>query len=274
MAELTMLCVHAHPDDEALFTAGIQAHYARRGIRQVLVTCTLGDLGFDPEGRGFDEPDYDAAAVIETRAAELAESCRILGIDRAIQLGYHDSGMDGWATNASPGAFINQDRDEVARRIAQIIEEEQPQVVVTYGPDGFYGHPDHVATNDVTMRAIAQSTGVEKVYYVALGKSVLAGFIDLARGAGLVLPEWLDDGLIPGVDDDEVGATIDCTDVVAQKHRALAAHRSQHDNADLVALPDDLFAAVFGTESYVRAVDTTGAPLPETDLFSGVTATP
>jgi len=267
---LTMLCVHAHPDDEALFTAGVQAHYSRQGVRQVLITCTVGDLGFDPSGKGFRDDGYDADAVRETRAEELESSCSILGIDRAVQFGYHDSGMAGWDTNEDPKSFMNQAVTEVAQRIAAVIEQEQPQVVVTYAADGFYGHPDHIATHFATMEAIAMTHCVEKVYFVALAKTALARFIDLARGAGMTLPEWLDAGLVHGIDDDLVQTSIDCHDVVEAKHRALAAHRSQHDNDDLVAMPNDLFAAVFGTESFVRGVNTTDAPLPESDLFAGI----
>jgi LmbE family N-acetylglucosaminyl deacetylase len=267
---LTMLCVHAHPDDEALFTAGIQAHYARRGVRQILITCTVGDLGFDPNGRGFEDEGFDVEAVRETRAAELAESCALLSIDRAIQLGYHDSGMAGWPTNERPIAFINQDRAEVARRILEVIEQERPQVVVTYAADGFYGHPDHIATHLATMEAVSAATCVQKVYFVALAKTELSGFIELAKAAGMVLPEWLESGLVVGIDDELVQTAVDCSDVVELKHRALAAHRSQFDNADLVDMPDELFDAVFSVESYVRGLDTTGSALPETDLFVGI----
>ena len=266
----TMLCVHAHPDDEALFTGGVQAHYGDRGVRQVLITFTNGNLGIDPEGRFFTDEGHDAPSVVALRAEELAASCAILGIDRAVQLGYHDSGMAGWETNKAPDAFVNQDIAEVADRIAAVIADEKPHVVVTYAADGYYGHPDHIATHHATMEAVRRSEGVQKVYFIALAKTALAGFIELARGAGMALPEWLDRELVVGIDDELVGTIIDCSDAADRKQRALAAHRSQHDNQDLVAMPSDLFTAVFGTESYVRGLTTTNAPFLETDFFTGV----
>jgi len=267
---LTLLCVHAHPDDEALFTGGIEALYADRGVRQVLVTCTNGALGYDGEGRGSREEGFAADPVVENRSAELAASAAILGIDRVVMLGYADSGMAGWPENEHPDAFVNQPRDEVVARLVAIMEEEQPEVVVTYDAHGFYGHPDHIATHEVTVAAVEASGIPHKLYTVAIPESALAGFVELAQRGGMDLPEWISEGLVVGTPDAEVQTVIDCSDVVERKHRALAAHATQVDNADLVAMDDELFAAIFGTEMFVRLLDRTGSPLPEADLFAGV----
>ena len=266
----TLLCVHAHPDDEALFTAGIEAHYAKRGVRQVLVTCTVGQLGFDSDGVGSDDPRHDPDRVAAERVVELQTSCDILGIDRLEVLGYRDSGMAGWAANDAPEAFVQQSIEEASARIAEVIKEERPQVVVTYASDGFYGHPDHIHTHRATMAAVAATEGiVEKVYFVAMPKTAIEGFLVLAKESGMELPEWLDGELIFGTEDDLVQTVVDCSDVVRLKHQALAAHASQVDNADLVGMDDELFDAVFSVEMFVRGFDTTGSPLPETDLFAG-----
>jgi LmbE family N-acetylglucosaminyl deacetylase len=264
-----LLCVHAHPDDEALFTAGVMARYAADGVRSVLVTCTDGSLGFAPDGAAPHTAGHDRAAVARARRAELEDSARLLGVDRLEWLGFEDSGMAGWPENSLDDAFINQPLDEVARLIADVIAAERPQVVVTYDAHGFYGHPDHIATHRATMAAVGRSDGVEKVYFPAIPATVLAAYLELARDMGLVLPEWLDD---PdwGVPDELVQTEVDCSAFVSRKHAALAAHASQTDNADLVGLPDELFALVFGTERFVRAFDATGTPLPEVDLFAGV----
>jgi LmbE family N-acetylglucosaminyl deacetylase len=273
MTRATLLCVHAHPDDEALFTAGIEAHYARRGVRQVLITCTVGQLGFDSDGVGCGDARHNPERVAAERVAELETSCEILGIDRLEVLGYRDSGMAGWAENQAPDAFVQQPVEVVAARIASVIEEERPQVVVTYADDGFYGHPDHIHAHRATMAAVAATEGiVEKVYFVAMPKTAIDGFVTLAQESGMELPEWLDGELIFGTDDDRVQTIIDCGDVVRLKHQALAAHASQVDNADLVGMEDDLFDAVFSVEMFVRGFDVTDAPLPETDLFVGTTA--
>ena len=271
MSARTMVCVHAHPDDEALFTAGVQAHYGRQGVRQVLITCTTGGLGFDAEGRSSIDHAHDAEIVAATRAEELSRSCEILGIDRVEQLGYDDSGMAGWKSNLAETAFVNQSVDEVSAKIAKILEEERPQVVVTYGSDGFYGHPDHIQTHIATMAAVEKSPWVQRVYFVAFSESTLKRCIEKGE-AGMSLPDWLRLGLVQGVHDELMETSVDCSDVVELKHRALRSHASQSDNDDLVALPKEVFVEWFGTETYLRGYDTTGSPLPETDLFAGVVA--
>ena len=261
--------MHAHPDDEALFTAGVMARYASEGVRSVLVTCTDGSLGFAPDGTGPHDPGHDRDLVAKARRVELERSAGLLGVDRLELLGYRDSGMVGWPQNDDPAAFIRQDPDDVAARIAAVIDEERPQVVVTYDANGFYGHPDHIFTHRATMAAVGRSAAVEKCYFPAVPASMLQGFLDLAVGAGMVLPEWLED---PdwGTPDELVATEVDCAAWVRVKHAALAAHASQVDNADLVGMPEEVFDLVFGTERYVRALDTTGTPLPERDLFEGV----
>src|ERR1700722_6162274 len=119
----TMVCVHAHPDDEAFFGAGATAHYAALGHRVVLFTCTSGQLAFEAEGGSGDQEGHDELQTRATRAQELQRSAEILGISRVITLGYDDSGMMGWPENKNPHAFMNADVDAVARTIASIVDE-------------------------------------------------------------------------------------------------------------------------------------------------------
>jgi LmbE family N-acetylglucosaminyl deacetylase len=264
-----LLCVHAHPDDEALFTAGVMAKYHADGVRSVLVTCTDGSLGFGPDGIGPHEPSHDRDLVATARRGELEASATLLGVDRLELLDYRDSGMAGWPENDDARAFIRQPLDEVAGRIAAVLDEERPQVVVTYDANGFYGHPDHVFTHLATMAAVVATAAIERVYFPAIPESMLAAFLDLAKGAGMELPEWLE---APdwGTPDELVRTEVDCSQWVRVKHAALAAHASQVDNADLVGMPDEVFDVVFGTERYVRGLDRTGSALPESDLFQGI----
>ena len=264
------MCVHAHPDDEALFTAGIMARYAAAGVRSVLVTCTDGSLGFGLDGVGPHDAGHDRDEVAIMRRGELVHAARLLGVDRLETFGYRDSGMAGWPENHEEGVFIRQPVDDVAARIAAVFDEERPQVVVTYDANGFYGHPDHVFTHLATTAAVEATESVARVYFPAIPESMLAGFLDLAREAGMELPEWLE---APdwGTPDELVQTEVDCTPWVRLKHAALAAHASQVDNADLVGMPEEVFDIVFGTERYVRGLDRTGSPLPETDLFQGIT---
>jgi len=264
-----LLCVHAHPDDEALFSGGVMARYAAEGVRSVLVTCTDGSLGYAPDGTGVGEAGHDRAAVAAARRAELEASASLLGVDRLEVLGHQDSGMLGWPQNEFASSFINQPLDGVVEELLEVMDAERPQVVVTYDDNGFYGHPDHVYAHRATMAAVERAGYVEKVYFPAIPETLLKGFLDLARDGGLVLPEWLED---PdwGAPDDLVATEVDCTAWVRAKHAALAAHASQVDNADLVGLPDELFDAVFGVERFIRGLDRTGTALPEHDLFEGV----
>ncbi len=102
---LTLIAVHAHPDDEASSTGGILARYAAEGIRTVLVTCTDGALGDGHEATKPGESGHDEAWVVAKRRQELEKSCEILGVSSLEMLGYRDSGMIGWPQNEAAGSF-------------------------------------------------------------------------------------------------------------------------------------------------------------------------
>src|SRR5665213_2556112 len=125
----TLVCVHAHPDDEAFFGAGASAHYATLGHRVVLITCTYGQLGIDLSGRPGNEAQHDSLATKIVRAGELQRAAALLGIARVVTLGFEDSGMKGWPENDHPNAFINVDVDAVAGTIATIFDQERAAVV-------------------------------------------------------------------------------------------------------------------------------------------------
>src|SRR5690242_1124679 len=102
---LTLMAVHAHPDDEAIGTGGVLARYAAEGVRTVLVTCTDGRCGDGPGGVKPGDPGHDPHAVVEMRRKELEASCAALKVAHLELLGYADSGMMGWATNNGDGSF-------------------------------------------------------------------------------------------------------------------------------------------------------------------------
>ena len=103
---LTLMAVHAHPDDEALGTGGVLARYADEGVRTVLVTCTNGELGDAPGGVKPDDPAHDEDVVVPLRRQELEASCRALGISDLELLGYHDSGMEGLGPERRPRLLL------------------------------------------------------------------------------------------------------------------------------------------------------------------------
>ena len=150
MAEtLTMMAVHAHPDDEASSTGGVLAAYSAQGIRTVVVTCTNGEFGDAHGGVKPGQDGHDEQAVARQRLAELRESCAILGVTDLELLGYHDSGMPDWDYKDRPDAFCNIPQAEVAARISGLIERYRPQVLITYDDQGPYQHPDHVHASRV-----------------------------------------------------------------------------------------------------------------------------
>ncbi|MGH9061880.1 MAG: PIG-L family deacetylase [Acidimicrobiales bacterium] len=279
------MAVHAHPDDEASSTGGVLARYAAEGIRTVLVTCTDGSCGDGAGGVKPGEPGHDPAAVSAMRQVELEASCRALGVDHLELLGYRDSGMMGWSTNDTPGSFWGMDVAAAAGPLAALMERYQPQVVVTYDADGFYGHPDHIMAHRITMAAV-ETTGIPaKVYFPAIPRSALASFTTAMRAAGIeppgasdreegqfADPEEVEESSGPdiGTDDELIAARVDVGAYVDRKFAALGAHASQSDNIFFLRLGDELFAELFGVESFVRARDRTGAPIPETDLFVGL----
>jgi LmbE family N-acetylglucosaminyl deacetylase/predicted DCC family thiol-disulfide oxidoreductase YuxK len=287
---LTLLAVHAHPDDETLFGGGVLARSSDEGVRTVVVTCTGGELGFGPDGTLPGSPGRDDDAVGELRRGELAESCRILGVGHLELLGYRDSGMAGWAQNRASGAFCGVPVGEAAARLGEVLARERPDVVVTYGADGFYGHPDHIQAHRVAMAAIEALAGADpawrpRVFFVAMTRAALAGLVDYGRVSGTAMPEWvaaaLDraDGVGEGGEASPppvpITALVDCTGVVERTHAALAAHASQIDNAALVVMDPAAYRAAFGVEAYAAAAAAPAtAPAPAgglvTDLFAGL----
>src|ERR1700704_5759850 len=114
---LTLMAVHAHPDDESSSTGGVLARYGDEGIRTVVVTCTNGELGDGPGGVKPGEASHDEGAVVATRLAEVEKACRILKVTNLELLGYRDSGMADWQFKDHADAFCNVPIDESAGRL-------------------------------------------------------------------------------------------------------------------------------------------------------------
>src|SRR5580692_8634205 len=128
---LTLMAVHAHPDDEATGTGGVLAQSAAQGIQTVLVTCTDGSCGDGPGGVKPGEPGHDPAAIVAMRQVELEASCAVLNITHVELLGYADSGMMDWPQNDAPGSFWKTPVAEAGARLAKLIDTYQPDVIVT-----------------------------------------------------------------------------------------------------------------------------------------------
>jgi LmbE family N-acetylglucosaminyl deacetylase len=266
---LTLMAVHAHPDDEASTTGGILARYAGEGVRTVLVTCTNGEMGDLPGGAKPGDERHDEAEVVAMRRRELEESARVLGVAHLEMLGYRDSGMAGWEANRHPRAFARMEPAEAARPLVALMERFRPQVVVTYDDNGFYGHPDHIQAHRITVAALDALRSDARLYHPQIRRSRLRGFRERIAEMGVEPPDVDEDNF--GVPDELIAASVDCRAQAARKRAALAAHASQQENLFFLRFPDEAFAEAFGVEEFVRArpAATPGAP-PETDLFAAL----
>ena len=265
----TLLLVHAHPDDESIFTGGVMMKAKAHGHRVVNVTSTRGEVG---EIYNMDEAE-SRPRLGEIRAAELKAADEILGVDRQEFLGYRDSGMVDTADNKDPRSFPQARLDEAAGRLAVFVREERPDVVVTYAEDGVYGHPDHIKAHFVTLAALdlieKEGWAPKKVYYTAIPRSMMEAFVQQ-------MPEEArrqasGNMRIAGTPDDLVTTRVDVHDYVERKREAFQAHRSQNDpNSWFATMQDQVFELAFGTEYFQLARGKVGSPPPEPDLFAGI----
>ncbi|MFE0699478.1 N-acetyl-1-D-myo-inositol-2-amino-2-deoxy-alpha-D-glucopyranoside deacetylase [Streptomyces sp. NPDC058872] len=288
-----LLLVHAHPDDESINNGVTMARYAAEGALVTLVTCTLGEEGeVIPPDLAHLAPDREDR-LGPHRIGELAAAMAELGVTDHRFLGgpgrFRDSGMMGVEQNGRTNAFWNTDVDTAAPHLVEVIREVQPQVLITYDPDGGYGHPDHIQAHRVATRAaelaadpayrpdLGPAHAIAKTYWNRVPRPVAeAGFARL-RTEGSVFPgvAALDD--VPGVVDEdlitaEITADPACT---ARKVAAMAAHATQVAvDGPFFALSNDLAQPIFTTEYYelVRGVPGAPAGTRETDLFAGVGA--
>ena len=245
-----LLLVHAHPDDESIYTGATMARYAAEGVQVTLVTCTLGELGeiIPPSLAHLAAEKEDRLG--EYRIGELAAACAALGVtDHRFLAGpgrWRDSGMMGTEGNDDPRCFWRADLDQAARALLDVIAEVRPQVLLTYDANGAYGHPDHIQAHRVAWRAceLAGPDGPAKVYAAA------------ALGSG------------PG----QVTTEIDAHAYFSRKLAAMRAHATQITvDAPNFALSDGVCREASGTEYYTLLAGTCGPRGPgdrEDDLFA------
>lgn len=249
----TVLALHAHPDDEAIFTGITLQRLAEAGARTVLVVATAGELGTSRV------PLRPGETVPERRIAELERSAQLLGVSRLVLLGYRDSGLPGWPSGTHARALAVADPVRLARTVAEIADEEGASTVIHDDDHGIYGHPDHRATSRVGATAAAlvgaasyrMTVDREHLHVSARDGHLVHG---AARAAAV-----------------EFGrATVEIDLAVtghaahlAGKRAAITAHASQIDDAEV---PDTGFADAYGFEWFRRA----DAPRPGAARVPGV----
>lgn len=277
-----LLFVHAHPDDETINNGVTIARYAEQGAEVTVVTCTLGEEGEIIDERwlrlGVEESDQLGGY----RIGELTAALGRLGLAGPRFLG----GAGRWRDSGMPGTpprrhlrFVDADPDEAVAELAAIIAELRPHVVVTYDPDGGYGHPDHIQTHRITTAALAASSWqVPKFYWTVMSASAFRAGID-ALGDDDILPDWI----VPptelefGFTDDRITAVVEAPEQVPAKVAAIAEHATQMvvgPTGRTFTLSNKMVLPVLGAEHYVLVH---GEPGPtdergwETDLLAGLT---
>jgi len=294
-----LLLVHAHPDDECFTTGGLIARSIAEGRRVDLVVCTGGEEG------EIHDPDLDAdearPRMAAIRTAELDCSIASLAVGpgelHLHQLGYRDSGMIGSEANANPAAFWQVEMDEATGRLASVIRECRPAVMVTYDANGNYGHPDHINAHRIAVAAMQAAAdpsrfadagpawAVAKFYEVAFNRDRWFELMGEMKERGIELP-WdfdSDDSSAEAAAEEEESFGVAAADITtfvevgpyaAQKRASMACHRTQRqDFGWLLDLPDDLASRWLSPESFVltrwpaRGVE---AGAQEASVFDGL----
>jgi LmbE family N-acetylglucosaminyl deacetylase len=233
----TVVVLHAHPDDEAIFTGATVRRLADRGARVVLVTATAGELGTPKLSLG-------GRTVGQVRRAELERSAELLGVARLVLLGRRDSGLPGWEAGRHPRALVRADLPAVARTLARLVEVEQAEAVVGYDADGVYGHPDHVAVHLLARHAAglagvtSYDATVDREHLHFAGDHVLDSAVEGAGGSRTY-------GRVTA----EISVALAATPrELAVKRAALLAHASQIDEA----LLGERFEETYELEWFLR----------------------
>jgi LmbE family N-acetylglucosaminyl deacetylase len=256
---MKLLAVLAHPDDESLGFGGTLAKYAAEGVDVFLLTATRGERGRYRGCRLGDggHPGQDALAAI--REGELRHAAAALGVRDVLLLDYVDGSLD----RAAPRAVVG--------RIAAHITHLRPDVVVTFGPDGAYGHPDHIAISQFTTAAVASAdVAVAKLYYLAWPQAtwdvyqaavgMLRSTVDGVERQPMPWPAWA------------LTTVVDARYVWPVVWRAVLCHESQVSAyGPLKDLTHERHEELWGQQSFYRAFSTVnGGREREVDLFEGV----
>jgi LmbE family N-acetylglucosaminyl deacetylase len=262
---LKLLAIFPHPDDETLGLGSTLARYPSEGVETYLVCATRGERGwFDSEG-----PDPGLEEVGRIREAELRCAAEHLRLQEFCFLDY----IDGEVDQADP--------QEIIGKMVAHIRRIKPQVVVTFPPDGVYGHPDHIALSQFTAAAIVcaadESFGsgefayrVSKFYYLVDSMNVVSAANEAFGGISMDV-----DGVTRrhvGWQDWQITTKLDNKKFLDKVHQAIHCHRSQLPGyGPLAEWPLEELAKVFGTGNFYRAFSLVNSGRKiETDLFEGL----
>ena len=276
---LTLMAVHAHPDDESIGTGGVLAKYSAEGIKTVVVFGTKGELG-EIQNPEFDPPS-PGLSMADIRVQELERALQVLGVDSVHFLGYRDSGMAGEPTNGDPDAFASADMEEATGKLVDIIRLTKPHVIVTYNEKGIYGHPDHIMASRVTSMAYKKAGDPDyaspkdlspwrplRLYHTAIPLSRIRMRHQLMKEEGEE-PDFDPD--VMGTRDDRITTVIDVREYMPQKLEALYSHESQiSPDSFFRRIPEDWKEEAFGFEHFVCVNGCGQSDGKENDFFKGL----
>jgi N-acetyl-1-D-myo-inositol-2-amino-2-deoxy-alpha-D-glucopyranoside deacetylase len=284
---LTLLLVHAHPDDESIGTGGVMAKYAAEGVRVVCVTCTGGEHG-EIVVKDMDTPE-NHARLGDIRAEELTRALAALNPRvESRRLGYIDSGMMGTPENELPGTFWQANLDDAVAKLVDIVREVKPQVMVGYNSFGGYGHPDHIRAGLIAKAAFEATAGDAdaplKLYETAGSirrreevqkRAEERGVKSWWGGSDEETPEQKAEreAFMKKMADAQgpVTTTIDVSDFIPNKIAALREHVTQLPaDGFFLALTEEDWRELMPVEEFTLKVSRTGVRLPEDDLLAGV----
>jgi LmbE family N-acetylglucosaminyl deacetylase len=265
MRKLRLMVAMAHPDDETLGVGGSLAKYASEGVETYLVTATRGEKGWWGA-----EADYPGPTELgRIREAELLAATEVLGVQETELLDYVDGELD------------EADPEEVTRRIAAAVRRFRPDVLVTFGHDGIFGHPDHFAMCQYVTAAVVRAAGadlslpgsphqVAKLYYYGCTPAALAAY--QAAFGDLVMHVDGAERRSPGWQDWVITTEIDTSEYWQQVWRAVSCHRTQLPGYEKLAeLAPEHHRALWSSQTFYRVFSTVnGGRGREHDLFAGL----
>ena len=288
MADLRLMHVHAHPDDESSKGAASTAKYVAEGVDVHVVTCTGGERGsiLNPQ---FEHPGIleNPELITEIRREEMNRAREILGVTQD-WLGFVDSGWpDGDPKPPLPeGCFGLMSVEEAAEPLVRLIRSFKPQVLTTYDENGGYPHPDHIKCHEISVFAFEKAADpdwhpelgepwqVSKLYYhLSWSYPRIRAISEAIERHGLENPyaERLKDWVRKPEDEARLTTRVECADYFHIRDAALLAHATQIDpNGWFFSVPNEVQAEAWPTEDYQLVTSHVETSVPETDLFAGL----
>jgi LmbE family N-acetylglucosaminyl deacetylase len=276
MPEPTLLAIFAHPDDEAFGTGGSLSRYAASGAQVALICATRGEVG------EISDSSYATPETLgEVRESELRCAAETMGISQLIFLNYRDSGMVATPENDDPRAFINAPAAEVVQSLVGAIRRIQPNVIVTFEPNGGYGHPDHIAIHKHTVAAFKVTADpaypapgspwqVSRLFYTAIPRSFFLEMRRQLEAAGEDVEQFASFEE-RGWPDENVTVTLDVSATVEDKWLALNCHRTQFGPKNLFRrLPEPTVKQLMSREHFALAWPEPPPGFKMADLFEGL----